>query len=143
MYKLNKNSTVITRLADGASIPADSANTDHAAYLIWLSEGNTPEPADVPSLDSLKAAALTEVRDLRAGLFPTLAGLQSEALARGNTADAIAIAVVQQGCRDITATDLSACTTKEEIDAAFLNAWLAIVGNAPMSVKLAFAGLKA
>jgi len=48
MYKLNQNSTSITRIADGASIPTDPANTDYAAYLQWLSEGNTPEHADVP-----------------------------------------------------------------------------------------------
>ena len=47
-YKLNQNSTSITRLSDSASIPADPQNTDYAAYLQWLSEGNTPEPADIP-----------------------------------------------------------------------------------------------
>lgn len=49
MYKLNKylGETVgVTRILDGASIPFDQANSDYQTYLKWVSEGNTPLPAD-------------------------------------------------------------------------------------------------
>jgi hypothetical protein len=47
MYKLTSYDFIV-RLADKASIPNDPANTDYAAFLQWLSEDNTPEPADIP-----------------------------------------------------------------------------------------------
>lgn len=36
----------IVRKEDNASIPFDEANTDYQAYLLWVSEGNSPEEAD-------------------------------------------------------------------------------------------------
>jgi hypothetical protein len=65
MYKLTISPS-ITRLSDNASIPADEANTDYAAYLQWLSEGNTPTPADIPpapTYSELRAAAYPPIVD--------------------------------------------------------------------------------
>jgi len=36
----------ILRVTDNAFIPFDPANTDYQAYLKWVAEGNTPQPAD-------------------------------------------------------------------------------------------------
>jgi len=124
------NDSTIAALPDGATALSDAE---------WDNRHSTPYQ---PTLTELRAAALADVRAMRAKFFPTLAGLQSEALARGNTADATAIAAVQQGCRDITLTDLSAGTTKAEIEAAFLAAWAAVAGPAPASVKLALKAIK-
>lgn len=49
MYKLI-NSQIVQRLSDGASIPFDPANMDFVEYQKWLSEGNSPLPADEPTL---------------------------------------------------------------------------------------------
>ena len=51
MYKLQKDSLSqeingVLRLSDNAYIPFDPDNTDYQAYLKWVAEGNTPEPAD-------------------------------------------------------------------------------------------------
>jgi len=70
-YQLTKSTTIL-RTADGACIPTDPANSDYAAYLRWLTEGNTPEPADVPpaptvsqQLSALDSANALTQRNLR------------------------------------------------------------------------------
>lgn len=64
---------MILRTTDGAFIPPDPANTDYAAYLAWLDEGNTPDPAPEPPAppvltteQKLEAAGLTvaELKEL-------------------------------------------------------------------------------
>jgi hypothetical protein len=52
MYKLindplNPSRTYgVIRLADNVGIPFEPANSDYQAYLKWVSEGNTPLPAE-------------------------------------------------------------------------------------------------
>ena len=52
MYKQLINSSgqistnMIYRIADGAYIPFDEANTDYQAYLKFLADGGTPLPAE-------------------------------------------------------------------------------------------------
>jgi hypothetical protein len=78
MYKLNQSNS-ITRLADNASIPNDPANTDYANYLQWLSEGNTPEPADIPPEPTYQ--------ELRASAYPPAADYL-DAIVKGDTVQA-------------------------------------------------------
>ena len=51
-YQLTASDCIL-RLADNAFIPQDEANTNYAAYLEWLEEGNMPEPAQMvePSVE--------------------------------------------------------------------------------------------
>jgi len=49
-YRLNKFGSFALRLDDGIDT-GEWANTEtNMAYLKWLSEGNTPLPADEPSI---------------------------------------------------------------------------------------------
>lgn len=71
-YQLTQGNTIL-RLADRTFIPPDPSNTDYAAYLAWLDEGNAPEPAPEPPAppvltteQKLEAAGLTvaELKEL-------------------------------------------------------------------------------
>lgn len=71
-YQLTHDGTII-RLTDHAGFPPTPANTDYAAYLAWLDEGNTPLPAPEPepapvltTEQKLEAAGLTvaELKEL-------------------------------------------------------------------------------
>tara|TARA_B100001564_G_C20004695_1_gene387441 strand:- start:12 stop:179 length:168 start_codon:yes stop_codon:yes gene_type:complete len=53
LYKLHKSSmdgttSIVFKQIDGLkiSIPFNEENTDYQAYLAWVAEGNTADPAD-------------------------------------------------------------------------------------------------
>ena len=77
MYKLTNTETII-RIADGASIPADPANTDYANYLEWVEAGNTATAADAipdPTYQENRVAEYPPIGDqldalYHAGVFP-------------------------------------------------------------------------
>lgn len=60
MYRLTTSAAVI-RVADGACIPADERNADYADYKRWLADGNTPQPAPVPTLAERISSAILKI----------------------------------------------------------------------------------
>ena len=57
-YQLTPHNYV-TRLSDNACIPFAEGNSDYAQYLLWLAEGNTPEPVDPPTQEQ----QMTEINE--------------------------------------------------------------------------------
>ena len=48
MYQRIAGTDCILRLDDGVILPPDARNMEYVAYLAWLAQDNTPEPAYVP-----------------------------------------------------------------------------------------------
>ena len=71
MYKLTLSNECVERLSDNTFISFDPANTDYTAYLVWLSEGNTPISADIPpapTYQELRAAEYPPIEDYLDGV---------------------------------------------------------------------------
>lgn len=71
MYKPAGHNSVI-RLADGACIPFADGNRDYEAYKLWLADGNSPLPADLP--DPMVAAKAEREAAVAAIKVTTAAG---------------------------------------------------------------------
>lgn len=134
-------------------IPADAVEVPdelHAALIEGQAQGKIiahdadgfPFLQDQPALThaQLVAQTLARTREERQPIISVLDGLQSSALTKGDSAAAQTIETVKQGLRDITKTDLSACTTAEEMRAEIMAAYAALVTANP-SVATAFKGV--
>jgi hypothetical protein len=110
----------------------------------WHYAGKTfsAPPPVVVAIGPLIEAAKAKVRTMRSSAFASLAGIQSQALANGDTATAKAISGLQDSLKALPDIDLTACKTQADIDAAFTAAWLAIVAAAPVNVASAFNGVQ-
>lgn len=125
---------------------------DWRGHTYWLADGTQHTITEIgvappahaypsappPPLETLKAQALAQVRAQRKDVFATLAGLQSEALALGDSATAQAIASVQQMLRDLPATDLTACQSEADIKATLEHAWELVAEAAAACAHTAF-----
>lgn len=94
----------------------------------------------LPTHAQLVVQTLAAARAERQPVIGVLDGLQASALAKGDTTTAMALEAVKQGLRDITKTDLSACATAEDMRAAIMAAYAALVQANP-SVATAFKGV--
>ena len=124
MYKLNTNSIL---RSDGAHIPLDPANSDYATYLVWLSKGNIPDPADIPipSIPSVVEMAQARLALLHAGYLDTV----STAIAgmSGTAGDAARIewefrANVHRGSALVVAMSQLLTLNSTQLDALFVDA---------------------
>jgi hypothetical protein len=96
--------------------------------------GDHPEP----EFDVLVAFTKEQVRAARAPIFASLAGMQSQALATGDTTLAASIATIQNQLKALPDLDISACKTRADLVSAFAAAWKAIVVTVPEAVLSAF-----
>lgn len=94
-----------------------------------------PEPMPLPAIIE---QAKARVRTARVAVFGTLAGIQSQALADGDTTSAKAISTIQTELAGITSIDLSGCKNGDDVERAFAVAWLSIAAGAPAKVAKAF-----
>jgi hypothetical protein len=86
MYRTSQQ--FIIRLSDSAAIPIDLRNADYAKYLVWVSEGNTPDPEPQgPNPRIAEIENRLDVLDRK-----TVRVLRSKALGRDKPADLVKLA---------------------------------------------------
>lgn len=136
MYRLT-DSGAIARIADGAFIPADPANSDYAGFLAWKAEGNTPAPVPAPVFN--QQAALARLRVVRRPILDALSGLLADALTDADQPLVAALRSARQGLKDLPSdTQLLAATDDKDFDYIAHERYKALAAALPSSARTAF-----
>jgi hypothetical protein len=130
--------TSILRHFDGASIPIADDNTDYMAFKEWRDAGGIPDEYQGPTHAELVEEAKAATRIQRQPIISVLSDLQISAIALGQTSRAQVIETAKQGLRDITDTDLSDCTTFEDMRLKIKNRYIQLATALPADVRKAF-----
>lgn len=130
--------TTIMRHLDGASIPIQDDNSDYLAFKEWRDAGGVPDEYQGPSHAALVEEAKAATRIQRQPIISVLSDLQVSAIALGQTARAQVIETAKQGLRDITDTDLSDCTTFEDMRQKIKARYIQLATALPADVRKAF-----
>lgn len=88
-YSLTAIQNIILR-SDGAQIPADEGNTDYVAYLRWVADGNTPNPAPQPDLAATINGLSAQIDNLVATVYDNWTRFAQEYINRQAAAQAYA-----------------------------------------------------
>lgn len=124
-YQLTQIDGFVQVIGTDAYIPADPANSDYAAYLTWLAEGNTPEPYVAPPPAPVTCITSRQARLAlnAAGLLPTV----NAAVAASSEQVKIEWEYAQELERDwptLLALSVELGLTTEQVDELFLQASL-------------------
>lgn len=104
-----------------------------------------------PSRNAMVVATLAKARAMRLPVMQVLDGLQASAIVNNSTVlvsnDPVALALVIEQCKQALRAlpqqvDLSAATTKQQMETIVLLAYKSIVDGAPAEIKTAFDSLK-
>lgn len=113
------------------------------AVLHWLSEGNTPEPADVPDFATLKVTQFAEFNTDRIKFLDALTGIAGRAYRKGDMVTSDACDAVAEGLLVLKdQPEVLAATDLPGLQKAMLYCYAKLLVNVPASVKAVFAKVK-